>query len=79
MRQFLTEAVFISEAGGVLGIRLWVMGGDWLALWLKVDMIFSFGAAFAGLVGCSAIGMGLGLYSACGGAALDPIEALRYE
>src|SRR6266446_6636770 len=78
-RQFLTEAVFISEAGGILGIILGVLGGDLLAMWLKVDIIFPFGWAIAGLVVCSVIGIGFGLYPAYRAAALDPIEALRYE
>ena len=79
LRQFLTEAIFISEAGGILGIVLGVIGGDLLAAWLKVDLIFPYGWAIAGLVVCSAIGIGFGLYPAYRAASLDPIEALRYE
>jgi putative ABC transport system permease protein len=79
LRQFLAEAVFISEAGGILGIVLGVIGGDLLAAWLKVDLIFPYGWAIVGVLVCSAIGIGFGLYPAYRAANLDPIEALRYE
>ncbi len=76
LRQFLTEAVFISEAGGILGILLGVIGGNLLAGWLKADLLFPFGWALAGLLVCSAIGIGFGFYPAYRAASLDPIEAL---
>ncbi|HVF72346.1 MAG TPA: ABC transporter permease [Chthoniobacterales bacterium] len=79
LRQFLTEAVFISQAGGILGIVLGVIGGNLLASWLEADLIFPFGWALAGLVVCSGIGIGFGFYPAYRAASLDPIEALRFE
>ena len=79
LRQFLVESVFLSELGGLVGILLGVVGGDALAAWLKADVIFPWGWAVAGVLVCSAIGIGFGLYPAYRAASLDPIEALRFE
>ena len=79
LRQFLVEAVFLSQLGGLVGILLGVAGGDALAAALKADVVFPWIWAAAGLLVCSGIGIAFGLYPAWRAASLDPIEALRFE
>jgi putative ABC transport system permease protein len=77
--QFLLEAVFLSLLGATAGIVLGVLAGNGLALWLQAAVVFPFGWAIVGVLVCSAIGVGFGLYPAHKAASLDPIEALRFE
>jgi putative ABC transport system permease protein len=79
LSQFLIESVAISLVGGVAGIALGVAVGDGLAMMLSAQIIFPWMWAVIGLVVCSGIGVGFGFYPAMRAAALDPIEALRYE
>ncbi|MDD3179989.1 MAG: ABC transporter permease [Opitutaceae bacterium] len=79
LTQFLTEAVTISLAGGLLGILLGVIGGNAVAMFLKASVVFPWHWALVGVVVCSGIGVGFGFYPAWKAASLDPIEALRYE
>ena len=77
--QFLLESLFLSELGGLAGIVLGALGGNALAIFIKASVYFPWGWALLGLFVCSAIGIGFGMYPAQKAAALDPVEALRFE
>ncbi len=79
IKQFLIEAVLLSELGGLAGILIGVVGGNSVALYFDMTMIFPWFWAITGLVVCSVIGIGFGSYPAWKAASLHPIEALRYE
>ena len=79
LTQFLTEAVFLSQFGGIVGVILGILGGNIVAVLLNVPAVIPMDWAFYGLVVCSVIGIGFGIYPAWRAANLDPIESLRYE
>jgi putative ABC transport system permease protein len=79
VRQFLLEAVVLSELGGLAGIIVGVLGGNGIAIAFNMNMVFPWGWALTGLAVCSIIGIGFGFYPAWKAASLHPIEALRYE
>ena len=76
--QFLIESIAISVTGGILGI---VVG------WLGTLVCSSFGlpvsipmwSIFLSFAVCTVIGILFGFFPARKAAAMDPIEALRYE
>jgi putative ABC transport system permease protein len=77
--QFLTEAVFLSLAGGILGT---VIG---LAIPLSVGFLtpyqipVSYWSAVIALASSVAVGVFFGMLPATRAAALDPVETLKYE
>ena len=79
LTQFLMEAVFLSEFGGVVGIILGVSAGNIVSIFFNIPAVIPFDWAIIGLVVCSVIGIGFGIYPAWKAAQLDPIESLRFE
>ena len=79
LTQFLSEAVFLSEFGGIAGVILGIAGGNLVAMLLNVPAQIPIDWAIIGLVVCSVIGIGFGIYPAYKAAKLDPIDSLRYE
>ena len=79
MRQFLTEAVAISLAGGVVGIVCGLIASFAIARTLKWATVVSPGAVLIAFGVSAAVGIFFGWYPAKRAASLDPIEALRHE
>ena len=79
MAQFIMEAVVLCEVGGVIGVVLGILGGNAVALVLKLPPVIPVDWVVIGLVICSVVGIVFGTYPACKAANLDPIESLRYE
>jgi putative ABC transport system permease protein len=78
--QFLAEAVVLSILGGLAGVAMGVGGADLISPLLggSEALVTSDSVALALAVSLG-IGMFFGLYPANRAAALNPIEALRYE
>ena len=79
LTQFLMEAIFLSQFGGIVGIIMGVSGGNIVSFLFKIPAVIPFDWALIGLVVCSVIGIGFGIYPAWRAAQLDPIESLRFE
>jgi len=79
MAQFIMEAVVLCEIGGLVGVGLGILGGNVLALALKLPPAIPIDWVIIGLAICSLVGIVFGTYPAFKAANLDPIESLRYE
>ncbi len=77
--QFLAEAVFLSVTGGIAGIVAGVAVSEILSAVAQWPVVISVVAMAAGFGFAAAVGVFFGYYPARKAAALDPIEALRYE
>ena len=77
--QFLFEAMIVCLLGGVMGILLAIPLGNIVTYIMGGSFIIPWAWMLLGLTVCIIVGIISGLYPALKAAALDPVEALRYE
>jgi putative ABC transport system permease protein len=77
--QFLVEAVVLSLFGGSIGIALGFALSQGVTLWMNWPTTVSPSAVAVAFGFAGAIGVFFGFYPARKAAALDPIDALRFE
>ena len=79
LAQFLSEALGLALAGGVLGIGLGLLAAGQLAAHYHWPMLVHFDVILISVGFSALVGVGFGLYPARKASRLDPIEALRFE
>ena len=78
--QFLIEAALLSVVGGVAGVVLALALGALITLFVSgFSAVVPLWAIVAGLAASLSVGVVAGYWPARRAAALDPVEALRYE
>jgi len=77
--QFLAEAIFICQIGGVLGMIFGIAAGNALAYVINASVVIPIWSVLGSFLGMLLIGVVFGVYPAFKAAQLDPIESLRYE
>jgi putative ABC transport system permease protein len=78
-QQFLLEAIFIGQIGGIFGIVIGILIGNMVASLIGSPFVIPWVWVITGVVLCFVVGIISGYYPAQRAARLDPIESLRYE
>lgn len=77
--QFLTEAVVITQLGGLLGTLFGILIGNLVGIVLGNSFTVPWDWVIGGSLLCFFVGIVAGIVPARKAAGLDPIESLRYE
>ncbi len=77
--QFLTEAVLLTTCGGIIGMGLGVVGAMAVSKLMQWPTLISSQAIIIAFLFSAGVGVFFGFYPARKAAALNPIDALRYE
>lgn len=77
--QFLTEAIFISVTGGVIGVVFGIAAAKITTIFTQWPTIITGSSLLISFLVCAVTGIFFGWYPAKKAANLDPIVALRYE
>lgn len=79
VNQFLMEAVFICQLGGLIGLIAGVGAGNLIAVLIDTEPVIPIMSLFISFFGMLFVGLVFGVYPAFKASKLDPIESLRYE
>ena len=79
LTQFLVESIVMSVLGGLIGVGIGFAGASVLGQFTGWNTVISPETVMVALIFSAGVGIFFGFYPARKAAALNPIEALRYE
>ena len=77
--QFITEAMALSTAGGLLGVLLGIFGARLVGKVQQWPILITESSVLVAFLFSAAVGMFFGFYPALRASRLNPIDCLRYE